>query len=385
MDLSILKVATDNFSDAHKLGEGGFGPVYKGKLLDGREIAVKRLSRSSAQGLEELRTEVLLVAKLLHRNPIRLLGFCLEEEEKLLVYEYLPNGSLDKFLFDQSQRFYLEWERRSKIIVGIARGLLYLHEDSQLKIIHRDLKASNILLDECMNPKISNFGLARLIGGSHTHANTNRIAGTQNQAVHNGVIPEASQLAAKINRISLEHHAAWTPSSKPVRELWSPPPTGIFKVNFDTAIRESFSVQAAVCRNSNGQIIKILSQVRPPCNPTYGEAQAALLAASLAASMHLDNFILEGDSSIVISSLQHPSIVLDWHIDHVITDTISLIPASSLWETRKVNRSVNFCAHHVAYRAAARVISGCIPSLFSPPLSIPICSGKDPPPSLPSL
>ncbi|GLT68756.1 hypothetical protein SLA2020_409610 [Shorea laevis] len=112
MSLSSLRDATRNFSDACKLGQGGFGPVYKGKLFDGREIAVKRLSRGSGQGLEELKTEVGLVAKLLHRNLIRLLGFCLEDEEKLLVYEYLPNGSLDKILFDHNRRFCLEWERR---------------------------------------------------------------------------------------------------------------------------------------------------------------------------------------------------------------------------------------------------------------------------------
>ncbi|XP_021284759.1 cysteine-rich receptor-like protein kinase 10 [Herrania umbratica] len=176
--LDTLKDATRNFSDEYKLGQGGFGPVYKGTLLDGREIAVKRLSSNSRQGLEELKTEVMLVAKLLHRNLVKLLGFCLEEEEKLLVYEYLPNGSLDKTLFDQSKRFSLEWERRHKIIVGIARGLLYLHEDSQLRIIHRDLKTSNILLDEHMNPKISDFGLAKLFGESQTQGNTNRIAGT---------------------------------------------------------------------------------------------------------------------------------------------------------------------------------------------------------------
>ncbi|KAK8312080.1 hypothetical protein V6Z12_D01G015900 [Gossypium hirsutum] len=178
MGLDTLKTATANFSDENKLGQGGFGPVYKGKLFDGREIAVKRLSSNSGQGLAELKTEVMLVAKLLHRNLVKLLGFCLEEEEKLLVYEYLPNGSLDKILFDHGKRLRLGWGSRYKIIVGIARGLLYLHEDSQLRIIHRDLKASNILLDEEMNPKISDFGLAKLFGESETQGNTNRIAGT---------------------------------------------------------------------------------------------------------------------------------------------------------------------------------------------------------------
>ncbi|PON48523.1 Cysteine rich receptor like kinase [Parasponia andersonii] len=176
--LRTLKVATKNFSNANKLGEGGFGPVYKGKLYDGQEIAVKRLSSNSVQGLEELITEVTLVAKLLHRNLVRLLGFCLEDEEKLLVYEFLPNGSLDKVLFDEGRQFGLDWERRYKIIVGIARGLLYLHEDSQFRIIHCDLKASNILLDEDMNPKISDFGLAKLFCGSQIQGKTNRISGT---------------------------------------------------------------------------------------------------------------------------------------------------------------------------------------------------------------
>ncbi|CAN1161172.1 Cysteine-rich receptor-like protein kinase 25 [Linum perenne] len=178
ISLNVLKAATGGFSSDNKLGEGGFGPVYKGKLPGGQEIAVKRLSTSSRQGLEELKTEVMLVAKLLHRNLVRLLGFCLEEEEKILVYEYLPNGSLDKTLYDLKRRFDLDWATRYKIIIGIARGLLYLHEDSQLRIIHRDLKASNILLDESMSPKISDFGLARLFHGSETQGNTNQVAGT---------------------------------------------------------------------------------------------------------------------------------------------------------------------------------------------------------------
>ncbi|XP_060672397.1 cysteine-rich receptor-like protein kinase 10 [Ziziphus jujuba] len=176
--LRTIKVATENFSNAFKLGEGGFGPVYKGILGDGQEIAVKRLSSHSGQGLDELKTEVMLVAQLLHRNLVKLLGYCLENEEKLLVYEYVPNGSLDKILFDDQKQSSLEWKTRFKIIVGIARGLLYLHEDSQLRVIHRDLKASNILLDENLNPKISDFGLAKMFSGSQTQANTRRICGT---------------------------------------------------------------------------------------------------------------------------------------------------------------------------------------------------------------
>ncbi|XP_042376973.1 G-type lectin S-receptor-like serine/threonine-protein kinase At4g27290 isoform X1 [Zingiber officinale] len=177
-DLVAIRIATDNFSDGNKLGEGGFGPVYKGTLANGEHVAVKRLSRSSGQGLDELKNEVFLVAKLRHRNLVKLLGCCLESEEKLLVYSYLANTSLDKFLFDNSKRKQLDWTTRFKIIEGISRGLLYLHEDSPLKIIHRDLKASNILLDANMDPKISDFGLAKLFGADETQGNTKRIAGT---------------------------------------------------------------------------------------------------------------------------------------------------------------------------------------------------------------
>ncbi|CAB4306261.1 unnamed protein product [Prunus armeniaca] len=150
-DLRTIEAATDNFSDQNRLGEGGFG---KGTLPDGQQIAVKRLSRGSGQGAQEFKNEVVLVAKLQHRNLVRLLGFCAEGEEKILVYELLENKSLDHFLFGSENQVKLYWSSRYKIIGGIARGLLYLHHDSQLKIIHRDLKASNILLDGEMNPKL---------------------------------------------------------------------------------------------------------------------------------------------------------------------------------------------------------------------------------------
>ncbi|GAB4830971.1 Cysteine-rich receptor-like protein kinase 11, variant 3 [Ancistrocladus abbreviatus] len=161
-DFTRLEAAVNNFSNDNKIGQGGFGAVYKGTLPNGQNIAVKRLSANSCQGAEQFKNEVELLAKLHHRNLVRLLGFCLVRVEKLLVYEFVPNKSLDFFLFDPEKQGQLDWSRRYKIIVGIARGMLYLHEDSRFKIIHRDLKASNVLLDEDMNPKISDFGTARI-------------------------------------------------------------------------------------------------------------------------------------------------------------------------------------------------------------------------------
>ncbi|WCJ20319.1 cysteine-rich RLK (RECEPTOR-like protein kinase) 10 [Euphorbia peplus] len=178
VDLNTLQVATNNFSEDNKLGQGGFGAVYKGLLPSRQDIAVKKLSRGSSQRSGEFKNEVLLLAKLQHRNLVRLLGFCLEGEEKLLIYEYVPNKSLDLFLFDKEKQGQLDWSRRYKIVGGIAKGILYLHEDSRLRIIHRDLKASNILLDSDMNAKISDFGMARMFVVDQTQGNTSRIVGT---------------------------------------------------------------------------------------------------------------------------------------------------------------------------------------------------------------
>nr|GEV39804.1 G-type lectin S-receptor-like serine/threonine-protein kinase At1g67520 [Tanacetum cinerariifolium] len=173
-----IMAATNDFSLENKLGEGGFGPVYKGNLDDGQEIAIKRLSKTSGQGLLEFKNELILIAKLQHTNLVRVLGCCIYREEKMLIYEYMPNKSLDFFLFDDNRKVELDWPKRFNIIEGIAQGLLYLHKYSRMCVIHRDLKVSNILLDERMNPRIADFGMARMFKQNETQAMTNRVVGT---------------------------------------------------------------------------------------------------------------------------------------------------------------------------------------------------------------
>ncbi|PON35168.1 Phosphorylase kinase, gamma catalytic subunit [Parasponia andersonii] len=176
--LADNEAATKGFSVENKLGEGGYGPVYKGVLPNGQEIAVKKLSTASTQGFEEFKNEVVLTAKLQHVNLVRVLGFCIERDEQMLIYEYMPNKSLDLYLFDPIRRYSLDWRKRVDIIEGLIQGLLYLQEYSRLTIIHRDLKASNILLDYEMKPKISDFGMARIFAKDRLEANTSRIVGT---------------------------------------------------------------------------------------------------------------------------------------------------------------------------------------------------------------
>ncbi|GMJ02871.1 hypothetical protein like AT1G56130 [Hibiscus trionum] len=170
-----LKAATEDFSPANKLGEGGFGPVYKGRLDDGRAIAVKQLSAVSRQGKSQFVTEIATISAVQHRNLVKLHGCCIEAEQRLLVYEYLENKSLDQILF--GKKLNLNWSMRYDICLGVARGLAYLHEESRIRVVHRDVKSSNILLDSDLTPKISDFGLAKLYDDKQTHIST-RVAGT---------------------------------------------------------------------------------------------------------------------------------------------------------------------------------------------------------------
>ncbi|KAL2465784.1 putative LRR receptor-like serine/threonine-protein kinase [Abeliophyllum distichum] len=176
-DFQTLKRATKNFHQDNLLGQGGFGPVYLGKLEDGRLVAVKKLSiGKSQQGESEFLAEVRMITSIQHKNLVRLLGCCSDGDQRLLVYEYMKNRSLDLIIYGKSDLF-LNWSTRFQIILGIARGLQYLHEDSHLRIIHRDIKASNILLDDKFQPRIGDFGLARFFPEDQAYLSTN-FAGT---------------------------------------------------------------------------------------------------------------------------------------------------------------------------------------------------------------
>ncbi|XP_028954618.1 probable LRR receptor-like serine/threonine-protein kinase At1g56140 [Malus domestica] len=171
-----LRAATEDFNLSNKLGEGGYGPVYKGTLSDGRVVAVKQLSVASHQGKSQFVSEIATISAVQHRNLVKLYGCCIEGSHHILVYEYLENKSLDQALFGTSN-LHLDWPTRFNILLGTARGLAYLHEESRPRIVHRDVKASNILLDAELSPKISDFGLAKLYDDKKTHIST-RVAGT---------------------------------------------------------------------------------------------------------------------------------------------------------------------------------------------------------------
>ncbi|XP_074270925.1 cysteine-rich receptor-like protein kinase 34 [Silene latifolia] len=169
-----VKRATSNFAEVNQVGQGSFG---EGKLSNGEVVAIKRLARNSGQGLDQFKNEVMLLAKLHHKNLVKLIGFCMSKTERVLIYVSLPNSSLDHILFGPRQAS-LGWESRFRIIIGVANAVLYLHEDSRFKIIQRDLKPSNILLDHQLNPKVADLGLARLFNDDQSQSDIKGIVGT---------------------------------------------------------------------------------------------------------------------------------------------------------------------------------------------------------------
>ncbi|MED6160606.1 Cyclin-dependent kinase 4 [Stylosanthes scabra] len=177
MSYEVLEQATNYFNDFHKLGEGGTGSVYKGVLPDGKTVAIKRLSFITTQWADHFFNEVNLISGIQHKNLVKLLGCSITGPESLLVYEYVPNGSLSVHLCVRKKSEGLNWEMRLKIMLGTAEGLAYLHEESQMRIIHRDIKLGNVLLDENFTPKIADFGLVRLFPEENSHLSTT-IAGT---------------------------------------------------------------------------------------------------------------------------------------------------------------------------------------------------------------
>nr|CAJ86403.1 OSIGBa0125M19.6 [Oryza sativa] len=191
--------ATDGFSDKRLLGIGGFGRVYRGVLPSSKaEVAVKKVAHGSRQGMREFVAEVVSIGRLRHRNLVQLLGYCRRKGELLLVYDYMPNGSLDKQLYDQG-KITLRWAQRFRIIRGVASGLLYLHEDWEQVVVHRDIKASNVLLDADMNGRLGDFGLARLYDHG-TDPHTTHVVGTMGYLApelgHTGKASKASDVFA---------------------------------------------------------------------------------------------------------------------------------------------------------------------------------------------
>ncbi|XP_075478381.1 putative receptor-like serine/threonine-protein kinase At4g34500 [Primulina tabacum] len=176
--LSELQIATDQFTTKNVIGEGGYGIVYRGVLPDGSLVAVKNLRNNKGQAEKEFKVEVEVIGKARHKNLVGLIGYCAEGAQRFLVYEYIENGNLDHWLHgDVGPISPLGWEIRMKIAVGTARGLAYLHEGLEPKVVHRDVKSSNILLDRKWNPKVSDFGLAKLLGSEKSHVTT-RVMGT---------------------------------------------------------------------------------------------------------------------------------------------------------------------------------------------------------------
>ncbi|XP_047054820.1 probable receptor-like protein kinase At2g42960 [Lolium rigidum] len=196
--LRDLERATNGFSNEHIIGEGGYGVVYHGQLVNGTDVAIKKLFNNMGQAEKEFKVEVEAIGHVRHKNLVRLLGYCVEGSHRMLVYEYISNGNLDQWLHGaMRQQGVLTWEARIKVTLGIARALAYLHEGIEPKVIHRDIKSSNILIDEEFNGKLSDFGLSKLLGAGKSHITT-RVMGTFGyvapEYVNTGLLNEKSDV-----------------------------------------------------------------------------------------------------------------------------------------------------------------------------------------------
>lgn len=329
-------MATENFSERNKLGEGGFGAVYKGILPDGQEIAVKKLVGTAGHGLHQLHNEVLLLAELQHKNIVRLHGFYSHRDDTLLVYEYINNGSLDNFLSDTREGHTLVWERQYNIIVGIAKGIMYLHEDSSMRIIHRDLKPNNILLDEDMEPKIADFGLARLLGEGHTHTMTSRAIGTRGYMApeyvyHRRVSPKIDifSYGVLILQIVTRRRQCWSDDSNTVNlitEVWNHWKKGTISQMLDQTLDEHTRNQQLRCvhaglmclqadpgdRPDISTVIFMLTrdnmELQPPEEPAFffGSFSEPRNLQSSSAGSDNSNFVLGEDISVNDVTITEP-------------------------------------------------------------------------------
>lgn len=280
-----LKSATDNFHPSSKLGRGGFGIVYKGILNNGEAIAVKVLSTESRQGVKEFLTEIDTITNVRHPNLVELVGCCVDGNNRILVYEYVENNSLDHALLGRnSDTVKLNWSIRSQICLGTARGLAYLHEELERPIVHRDIKASNILLDQNFVPKIGDFGLARLFPDNVTHIST-RVAGTTGYlapeyALHGQLTKKADVYSFGVLVLEIisgrsSSKTVWSDQGKYILEwVWHLYEQGRLKELVDPALDEYpedevvryikvalFCTQAASgCRPSMSQVVEMLSR-----------------------------------------------------------------------------------------------------------------------------
>ncbi|CAL5196807.1 unnamed protein product [Lathyrus oleraceus] len=250
-----LRIATTGFSLANKIGQGGFGSVYKGKLRDGCLVAIKVLSAESKQGVQEFLTEIKVISSIEHENLVKLYGCCVENNHRILVYGYLENNSLAQTLLGHSN-IKFSWDVRHNICVGVARGLAFLHGEVQPHIIHRDIKASNVLLDTDLRPKISDFGLAKLISPNLTHIST-RVAGTAGYvapeyAIRNQVTRKSDIYSFGVLLLEIVSGRPNTNRRLPVKEqylltrAWDLYEKGELKTLVDSFLEEDFSVEEAV-------------------------------------------------------------------------------------------------------------------------------------------